>query len=130
MVLSRVLILAAVAGCSDAPERVKATKVDGVWVFSGPAPSERKDKLFSGLPSVVNGCLMVGKGIVVWRSDDLHRISSFVTAAKAGQTDTEVEIGGDVFPPSERPTIIGEKCSTDDKTIFWQAAREPGPYGN
>jgi hypothetical protein len=138
MKLIALLVLVMVAGCADDGSEntnVTATKVDGVWVFSGPTPSDAKGARFSGAPRIVGDCLMVGSGVVVWRSSDLRNVTSVVAEAKA-ESDIEVGVGGDLLrdwesksssrPPEMRvPAVIAEKCSIDDDTVVWEAATGP-----
>jgi len=122
-------------GCADDPAGVTATKVDGVWIFSGPPPTDVRDALFSGVPAVVGDCLMIGSGIVVWQSTDLDAVPAVIAAARAGKT-SKVNVGGDLLrdweskssssaPPMRMPRVIREKCTTNDETVVWEAASGP-----
>jgi hypothetical protein len=98
----------------DSAAGIQATLVDGVWLFYHD-PDGWNDALFTGTPSVVNGCLFVGDAIVVWHVERRDASEEALALARRGE-GSPLRIGGGGISLDEGntplPSLITERCST------------------
>jgi hypothetical protein len=107
----------------DTDEGVRATQIDGVWVFEY-TPNGGMDALHGGTPEVIDGCLVVDGAIVVWSSGRLDEATAAIAAVKAGERPQLLIPGGGISldegaDQSQIPEAISELCATD---TVWFAA--------
>ena len=122
------LTIAPNVNASSAPEKgedagVTAIQIDSVWVFEY-TPNGGMDALHSGIPEIVDGCLVIDDTIVVWDSARLDEAAAAIAAAKAGESPPLLITGGGLSldegtDPSQIPDAITEKCQT---RAVWFAA--------
>ncbi len=122
------LTIASNVNASSAPDEgddggVTAIQIDGVWVFEY-TPNGGMDALHSGIPEIIDGCLVIDDTIVVWDSARLDEAAAAISAAKAGESPQLLIAGGGLSldegtDPSQIPDAITEKCQT---RAVWFAA--------
>ena len=109
-----------VADITEDGIEIKATQIDGVWVFRYD-PQGWHDALLEGPASIVDGCLYIGDYLVVWHVDRLGELEGIIAAVQAGE-EPEVAVGGSgrvvgTDPEGggfwELPSVIAEHCSAD-----------------
>ncbi|MFQ5555168.1 MAG: hypothetical protein ACE5GC_07360, partial [Acidimicrobiia bacterium] len=90
-------------GAVVAGPEIEALQIDGAWVFRH-HPGPAMDALHSGVPEIVDGCLLVDDTIVVWHADSFGEARDAVAAALAGEPEPLL-IGGGGFSLEEGATI-------------------------
>ena len=97
---------------------IEPLQIDGVWVWVFlHEPEAAMEALFSGTPSIVDGCLFIDDTIVVWYVDRIEEAAAAIAAVKAGESPLLLIGGGP--ERSQIPSIITDRCPT---SAVWYGA--------
>jgi hypothetical protein len=104
---------------SDPSEAARAAglhieEFDGVHFFWEAPDGYHEALLLPARPAIENGCLVVGRHVIVWHSTDVTVARSLITALRAGDAVDEMSLGGGEAPLfSPFVGAIRERCGTE-----------------